>query len=243
MQICGLLRVCNTAIVLTTHSWPHSLSPALLTCSALVSSASRPWLRAYLPCLQPPLHYDPFNKAAGNDADEGDDEEDEDDEEEDDRAKRAAVAAGGDGGSGAVPERPRAPGELRRRQLLEPPGGVVRLLVLVATRGLKDGEELLQNYRMNPHVRRPDWWVEGRAGRAGWGHGACGCLRGWVSGEGKSWLWERTERFGHASKWRLGERAADRIRLCLRWNLDPAGMWCTTRRRRSGAGPRSGPWI
>ncbi|PNW86427.1 hypothetical protein CHLRE_02g086076v5 [Chlamydomonas reinhardtii] len=121
--------------------------------------ASRPWLRAYLPCLQPPLHYDPFNKAAGNDADEGDDEEDEDDEEEDDRAKRAAVAAGGDGGSGAVPERPRAPGELRRRQLLEPPGGVVRLLVLVATRGLKDGEELLQNYRMNPHVRRPDWYV------------------------------------------------------------------------------------
>ncbi|KAG2435224.1 hypothetical protein HXX76_007306 [Chlamydomonas incerta] len=128
--------------------------------------ASRPWLRAYLPCLQPPLHYDPFNKAAGNDAEEGDDDDDSDDEQEEEdgkggKAKRAGAAAGGSGagGVGAVPERPRAHGELRRRQLLEPPGGVVRLLVLVATRGLRGREELLQNYRMNPHVRRPDWYV------------------------------------------------------------------------------------
>lgn len=43
--------------------------------------------------------------------------------------------------------------------MLSPPGGVVRLLVLVSTRAIKDGEELLQNYRMNPHVLRPEWWV------------------------------------------------------------------------------------
>ncbi len=35
----------------------------------------------------------------------------------------------------------------------------VRGLALVATRGIKDGEELLQNYRLNPHATRPAWYT------------------------------------------------------------------------------------
>ncbi|GLC36632.1 hypothetical protein PLESTM_000483100 [Pleodorina starrii] len=144
--------------------------PALDTAAA---AAARPWLRAYLPTLQPPLHYDPYGKD-GADEDEDDDDDEEEKEEEEERGDSAktktkgsnadarAMALGA-GAAGAVTHgsvsRRRLPGELRSEELLSPPGGVVRLLVLVATRGLRDGEELLQNYRLNPHVARPDWYV------------------------------------------------------------------------------------
>lgn len=37
--------------------------------------------------------------------------------------------------------------------------GRVTGIVLVATRAIKHGEELLQNYRLNPGGPRPEWWV------------------------------------------------------------------------------------
>ncbi|KXZ47643.1 hypothetical protein GPECTOR_34g802 [Gonium pectorale] len=114
---------------------------------------SRPWLRAYLPVVQPPMSYDPYGNKYGEEDDGGDDEEAESEEEDEAKERR------GRGGEGRKGQRRRAPGELRPWEVLTPPGGVVRLLVLVATRGLRDGEELLQNYRMNPHVARPDWYV------------------------------------------------------------------------------------
>ncbi|GFR44470.1 hypothetical protein Agub_g5733 [Astrephomene gubernaculifera] len=136
-----------------------------------LNTPARPWLRAYLPSLQPPLHYDPYGK-------EDEDEDDEEEEEEDDGGKKkrssgvgssgSSSASGGKAegnegkegqGQGQQQRRKRAPGELRAEELFSPPGGVVRLLVLVSTRALREGEELLQNYRMNPHVTRPEWYV------------------------------------------------------------------------------------
>ncbi len=39
------------------------------------------------------------------------------------------------------------------------PWAAVRGLALVATRQVQDGEELLQNYRLNPHAPRPAWYT------------------------------------------------------------------------------------
>ncbi|KAG2489549.1 hypothetical protein HYH03_012000 [Edaphochlamys debaryana] len=142
------------------------------------SLAARPWLRAYLPVVQPPVSYDPY----GNNTDPADDEDsDDEDGDEYDERRAAADKAGRKpaspapasttttaattattmaGDPSALPKgRVGGRGGLRPWELQAPPGGVVRLLVLVATRPLRDGEELLQDYRMNPSVKRPDWYV------------------------------------------------------------------------------------
>ncbi len=35
----------------------------------------------------------------------------------------------------------------------------IRGIALIATRTIRDGEEVLQNYRLNPYVPRPVWYV------------------------------------------------------------------------------------
>lgn len=48
---------------------------------------------------------------------------------------------------------------MRPQDLLEGQTGTVSGLALVATRTIRDGEELLQNYRLNPALPRPDWYT------------------------------------------------------------------------------------
>ncbi len=93
-------------------------------------------------------------------------------------AEASGGSSRGSSSGGSRADRRRGPGELRARDVLSPPGGVVRLLVLVSTRAIKDGEELLQNYRMNPHVVRPDWWVRVTTELQGFISLGCHCARG-----------------------------------------------------------------
>ncbi|GIL88860.1 hypothetical protein Vretifemale_16784, partial [Volvox reticuliferus] len=185
----------------TTTTTTRTIISATASTASTTAPGPRPWLRAYLPVVQPPLHYDPY----GKDAEDGNDEDDEEEGETESNGNvddEVARTRGSDGkskghivtsppgaaedGAGAAAEkagkaapsavaavacdseqqrqqqwrqRQRLPGELRAEELLSPPGEKVRLLVLVATRALRDGEELLQNYRMNPNVTRPEWYV------------------------------------------------------------------------------------
>ena len=92
-------------------------------------AAARPWLRAYLPSLQPPQGYNPLTNTVSGD--------DDGDEDEDGRTLHT--------GSRGQQRRPAAAGGgLRGEHLFRPPGGVVRMLGLVAVRAVCDGEELLQ---------------------------------------------------------------------------------------------------
>ncbi len=139
---------------------------------SLETATTRPWLRAYLPAVQAPLEYDPYGKYTDDDED---DEEDGDTEGDGSPVQSGGRQPSGGGQPRRADDGARLHGGLRPEKLLLPPGGVVRLLVLVATRAVRDGEELLQNYRMNPHVARPEWW--------GWWDWTGG---GWRAGDGEA---------------------------------------------------------
>jgi hypothetical protein len=130
----------------STHAQtPCNLESVPLLCWP-AHAAARPWLRAYLPSLQPPQGYNSLTDAVAGDSADGEDSEDAG------AGRQGASAGPAAGAQAAAAARGGVGGGLRGEHLFRPPGGVVRLLGLVAVRALRDGEELLQARRGGGHA-------------------------------------------------------------------------------------------
>jgi hypothetical protein len=130
------------------------------------SPASSAWLRAYLPTVPfvAPDDLEAFIAAMADDSDDRPDEGVHDgnrgDSTSGSRGALATDAAGGDPEFAGIDRqqgltcRQLQQQLLRRAAALLPngPAAPSQGLALVATRAIRDGEEVLQNYRLNPHV-------------------------------------------------------------------------------------------